>query len=580
MKNKLYRKLTAAALVLSLSLSLSACGEETKTYKETLTIDVFDSLANYQGIQNGWFGKAVEERFNMKLNIIAPNVSGGGSTVFDTRCAAGNLGDLIICNGDANTLTRLVNSGLIVDMSSYLEDSDLVKNYGTAITSINNIFPDGSIYAIPSEISTGSATESNETLEPVYGPYLRWDYYKELGYPKMDTLEDLLPVLKAMQDAHPLSDSGEKVYGFSFFSDWDGNLVNCVKQPCCFYGYDEVGYVLAKADGSDYQSIIDTDSIYVRVLRFFNEAYRMGLVDPESSTQNLESVSNKVKDGAVLFNFWPWLSQSLYNTEDNMNAGKGYMMAPISDLEVLSYGKNIYGSQQSVICIGKNAKDIGRLADFIDWLYSDEGIYYNNAQTSQAAAGPEGLTWEMTDEGPKLTEFGESCFIEMDAIVPDELGGGTWEDGVSALNYKPVSNSNIASNGYAYTYTLWDSYLETRYTTLDLDWQDYMGAFSTMEYLKNNNQLIVAPGCQYVAPTESSDITVIRNQCNAVIEKYCWEMIYAEDEATFDQLLEEMQNTLAYLDYETIFTADLKNAKSQDMARKNAASKTATYQGK
>lgn len=59
---------------------------------------------------------------------------------------------------------------------------------------------------------------------------------------------------------------GEKTYAFSFFKDWDSNLMNAVKQPCCFYGYDEYGFVLVKADSSDYQSIIDPDSLYVRVL--------------------------------------------------------------------------------------------------------------------------------------------------------------------------------------------------------------------------------------------------------------------------------------------------------------------------
>lgn len=569
MKNKQTKQFFSAFLAAILCITLCACGEKEK-YKEPLTIDVFDSLANYQGIQNGWFGKAVSDRFNMKLNIIAPNVSGGGSTVFDTRCAAGNLGDLIICKGDVNTLNYLVNSGLIIDMSSYLEGGELLKDYGVAVESLNSIFPEGSIYAIPSEISTGKATDSAESLEPVYGPYLRWDYYKELGYPEMNTLEDLLPVLKKMQDNHPLSDSGEKVYGFSFFSDWDGNLVNCIKQPCCYYGYDEIGYVLARADGSDFQSIIDSDSMYIRVLRFFNEAYKMGLLDPESPSQNIEAVSNKVKDGAVLLNFWPWLSQSLYNSEENRQAGKGFMFAPLKDMEILSYGSNIYGSQAMVICIGRNAKDIPRLVDFVQWLYSDEGVYYNNAQTSLSAAGPEGLTWEMTEEGPVLTDFGKKCFLEMYAEVPEELGGGTWEDGVSALNYTPVSNNNIAKNGYSFTYSLWDSYLQTKYTILDLDWQEKMGAFSTMEYLKKNDALIIAPGCQYISETETRDILSIRNQCNAIISKYCWNMMYAEDEASFDSMLKEMQDILVLLGYDTVLEFDMKNAKAQDDARKAA----------
>ncbi len=53
----------------------SVSGENSK-YEEFLTVDVFDSQANYQGIQSGWFAKIVKDKFNMELNIIAPNVAG------------------------------------------------------------------------------------------------------------------------------------------------------------------------------------------------------------------------------------------------------------------------------------------------------------------------------------------------------------------------------------------------------------------------------------------------------------------------------------------------------------------------
>ena len=35
----------------------------------------------------------------MELNIIAPNIAGGGDTMREVRAAAGNLGDLIISSG-------------------------------------------------------------------------------------------------------------------------------------------------------------------------------------------------------------------------------------------------------------------------------------------------------------------------------------------------------------------------------------------------------------------------------------------------------------------------------------------------
>lgn len=49
-----------------------------------MKVDVFDQIANYGGIQKGWFAKIAKDKFNVTLNFITPNVSGGGDTLFDT----------------------------------------------------------------------------------------------------------------------------------------------------------------------------------------------------------------------------------------------------------------------------------------------------------------------------------------------------------------------------------------------------------------------------------------------------------------------------------------------------------------
>ena len=113
-----------------------------------------------------------------------------------------------------------------------------------------------------------------------------------------------------------------------------------------------------------------------------------------------------------------------------------------------------------LIAIGSQAKDPERLADFIDWLYSDEGIRTNGAQLSGATAEPEYLTWEMGEDGPYLTEFGKKAMMGEQVEVPEEYGGNTWEDGTSALNYKPVAQCEKDSDGYYFAYELWDSVRE------------------------------------------------------------------------------------------------------------------------
>lgn len=540
------------------------------TYDDFIVVDVYNSRANMQGIQSGWFAKIVKDKFNMELNIIAPKISGNNS-LLNIRTASGNVGDLIICGTENGDLMKLVEEELILDMSDLLKGKYIMK-YQSAINSLNENLSQDGIFAIPSEISTLSPVQPNEGMDLTFGPYLRWDVYSLVGYPQMSTLEDLLPVLEKMRDAMPNTETGNKTYGFSFFRDWDQNFMTCAKQPACFYGYDEVGFVLAKADGSDYQSIIDKDSLYMRNLKLYFHANQLGLVDPDSPTQSFEEMSNKYDDGSILYSPWPWVSQPEFNTIENKAQGKGYMLAPIDDMKILSYGCSPAGNQNVVIAIGSQAEDPQRLADFINWLYSPEGIQAGCAQPSNGTAGPKGLTWEMGDDGPYLTEFGIKALLSGDADVPEEWGGSTWDQGVSQLNFITITENDLDPDGYPYYYALWDSILSMDATPLDLDWKTHLNtdAYSTLKYLEENDQMIIAPGNDYIVPPTTSDITAMRRQCRSVIIDYSWKMVFASDEESFNALYNEMVTKVKAFGYEDVLTLDLKNAKDQDDARKRA----------
>ncbi|MEZ3446402.1 MAG: ABC transporter substrate-binding protein [Lachnospiraceae bacterium] len=551
------------------AMRLSGCGgEEEKAeecpYEDFIVVDVFDFTANYQGIQSGWFGKVVREKFNMELNIITPNITKGGDTLLNVRAAAGNIGDLIICKGVNGQLQDMVNAGLLYDMETDLYDKNIMK-YRDAIENLNSSVQQNGIYAIPSQVSVNEPDVPSEGSEPIYGPYIRWDLYKELGYPELNTLEDLLPVLKHMQALHPVTESGERTYGFSFFKEWDDNMMNAVKQPCCIYGYDEYGVVLAKADGSDYQSIIDDDSVYVRMLNFYYEANQLGLVDPDSVNQNYEGCFEKYKKGEIFFSPWPWLGKSAFNTLANMEQGKGFMLAPVKDMQIYSYGCYPYGNQDSIIAVGSRSADPGRLVDFIDWLYSDEGIMMNGANLSGATAGPEGLTWEMGEDGPYLTDFGIEAFYNGGEIeVPEEYGSGTWSSGISQLNYKPVVQCEKSEEGFYYYYDLWDSVKALDTSALAKDWKDRMGANTTMEYLQQNDMLLVAPGTLYTASVETTEEMAIRHQCKRAIQEYSWKMVFAPDRQRFEELLDEMQAAVRSYGYDIILEYDMMHAKAKN----------------
>jgi multiple sugar transport system substrate-binding protein/putative aldouronate transport system substrate-binding protein len=538
-------------------------------YEKFITIDIFDSQANYQGIASGWFAEYVKKKFNMEMNIIAPNVAGGGDTLFQTRSAAGNLGDIVMIGSENGRLEDTIKAGLIYDITDMVKASEHLNQYPRAIEMIQNLIKSDRIYAIASQASDNSPTTPSEGLDLTYGPYIRWDLYMALGAPELNTLEDLLPVLKQMQDMNPTSDSGKKVYGLSLFKDWDGNMMCLAKQPACMYGYDENGFQLLSADGKTTQSIIDDNSEYVRSLRFFFKANQMGILDPDSPTQNWDTLFAKYSDGAVLWSPWPWLGQAAYNTVERKAEGKGFMYAPVKDMKIFSYGCK--PGDKYVIAVGSQAQDPQRMVDFIDWLYSPEGIMYSCAQTS-GTCGPEGLTWEMQDGRPVLTEFGKRAFSGDDKLtMPDGWGSGTYKDGISQLNYQAVSTLNInPANGQPYNYTLWPSVLESNVTPLDKSWQDFMGAQTTLEYLTKNNMFVVAAGNDYIPAAAPAEIDAARNQCKQIIIAESWKMVFAKDEADFNSILKNMQETVKGLGYDEVLAFDQKISEETRAAREAA----------
>jgi len=577
---KLKRIVAAATATAVVALSLTSCslfgGTQSNSTAESgpfpekwdteITIDVFDGLANQMGVQPGWFAKIVKDKFNMKLNVIAPNVAGGGDTLYNTRVAAGNLGDLIITD-QGKQFDELVKGGLIVDMANYYEQMKNAAVFDAAVEKVND-GKDG-VYGLPTQVSTIKPTEPSEGLSSTFGPMIRWDLYKQLGYPEIDSLEDLLPVLKQMQDLQPTAANGGKTYGLSLFKDWDGNMMNNAKQPTTFYGYDEMGFVLAKADGSDYQSIVDSDSEYVRALHFFYEANQMGLLDPDSTTQNYDTLFSKFQNGQVLFSPWPWQAQPAFNTEENLAAGQGFMIAPMKDQTIFSYGASVYGGKQ-IFAIGSKAKDPQRIAAFIDWLYSAEGTYSNNSQT-QGAAGPQGLTWDLNSAGePELSDFGTSALLgDGSAQVPEDWGGGTYKDGASWLNVTTVLPIQVdEATGQPFSYQFWPTYQAATANAVSTDWSAHMkDATSTMDYLQQADQILVAPGSGYVAPADSSEIQTLRNQIKASIVEFSWKMSFASNQSEFDSLLTQMQDTVNGLGYDKVLQVDMDNAKAQNDAR-------------
>ena len=578
MKTKVIRKSVLSTVLCTSMLATLFTGCSSNSSKssvaastekgDVLTVDVFDNNANYQGIQSGWYGKLIKDKFNIELNIISPNVSGGGDSLYATRSAAGNLGDLIIVPGGGNKAQDLVNAGLVMDISPYMKNEKNLDKYKDAIAAGNkNCVNKSGTFLIPSECTTQSGTTPCESGgEMNTGVYSRWDLYKQMGYPKLNTMEDMLGVLKKMQDANPTSDSGKKVYAFSFFKDWDGGVMEAARQGCSDYGYGMENFCFFRPDGSDYQSAIASDSTYVRTLKMFFNANQQGLVDPESTTQNYDTLYAKYQDGAVLYAPWPWLGKAAYNTTDHKNQGKAMEFIPFADEKIYSYGCYPEGNANELcVMVGSKAKDPQRLVDYIDWMYSPEGI-----EASTLGCGPEGMTWNIVDGKPALTDFGKSAILgdPKQAKVDSKWGSGSYYDGQNWLNFKAVAPTEVnPKTNFQYDNSSWESVQALNNTEIEKDWKKTIGFNTTKDYLIANKQLLVSPGISVISPQDSSNITAIRNQCKSAIVEKSWQMVFAKSEAEFNSLLKEMQDSVNGLGYDQVYQVDLKNAKDKQVER-------------
>ena len=101
----------------------------------------------------------------------------------------------------------------------------------------------------------------------------------------------------------------------------------------------------------------------------------MGLVDPDSTTQDWDTMRTKVTNGKTMLSIWSWLGKPRMNSDENKAKGVGFMLAPLENMKVYSDGFQPDGDGATIVAIGSKAKNKARLAKFIDWMYSPEGIY-------------------------------------------------------------------------------------------------------------------------------------------------------------------------------------------------------------
>jgi hypothetical protein len=478
------------------------------------------------GIQSGYhWTETLAQDLGIQLDIVL-------STADNLRAmiAARDLPDMLALGGSPIDIVR---AGLVRDLEPYKDRLPNVFKWTGMIQYMKDWSEGGGkVYAIRGYVGNeGTTTGTGSGI----GPYVRWDYYKELGYPEIVDFEDYLPVLKAMQDRHPTNDAGQKIYALSIFPDWDGHYMffgNTFNTFTSNVGKKVIGgYLEADMETNATNSMLDDNSMYKRQLKFLYTANQMGLLDPDSPTQSSEVWREKGAAGRHILSWWWWGNDNLLNATELASQGKGFMLFPFKNAKVEKILPYYVGNE--FYMVSNTTTHLDKVLEFLDYCYSPDGmmkLYY----------GPQGIVWDVDANGePYRTEFGWRYFLDRSTEIP---GGGGWA--ISGYAW----TSNDPSIHLWNTHPVWNRRLDgedwikkdfaPQDSALVADWKRVMGAGSDLEYYAKNNMLVTPSFAQL--PAAPDEILLLLQRVGAVVVPESWKMVYAANDAEFESIWRKM----------------------------------------
>lgn len=539
---KLLSVLLASSMVIGSASALTGCGSKKN---EVIKLNVYSQLANFSGKQIGWSADILKKKFNVELNIIPE-----GDGVFETRMTSGNLGDIVVWGADNDKYPLAVKNNLLFGW----EDDNVLDEYGPYIKKnmpdalkknkeLTKTITNGAsdkLYGFGANVALNS--KDHESF--FYTWDTRWDLYKKLGYPKIKNLQDYHKMLKNMQKLCPSDDSGNKVYAVSLWPDWDDAMVMYVKaMATAYYGYDELALGLYDPTNGKYHDALEENGPYLEMLKWFNDLYQDGLIDPDSMTQTYDEMIAKVQNGGTLFSIFNYSGSLGYNTKEHTSAGKlMYCMKP-EDASPIVYGMNTQGGDR-VWSIGAKTEYPEKCMEIINYLATPEG-------RMTMEYGPKGYNWDYDDQKHAyLTDVGMKCQKDKNTT----MGGGykgSYHDGELQINNVTWSldASNPDSDGETYNKESWASYNATPSSDIEKDWRDKTGCTTINEYMEKG-KYTVAPGTSFSKETQDTTLKTTWNQVTTEIKNSSWKAIYAKSDKKFDSVVASMKKSAKKYGYD------------------------------
>lgn len=543
------KRIVAWLLIMTMVLGLAGCGaasagstagsEGGSTAQEgsaAKTITLYPYNAGLQsGPVTGWLGDYLLEK-GIILEVIPYS-----EEKTQAMLASGSLPDIVVFNSATNAKAAL-EAGMLLPLDDYQDqlphvmENDILKAgldyareyYGTE---------DGELSILPFGVGKNTLYAAADTDR--YAIKLNYQLYEQIGAPEFEKLEDVIPILKEMQQAYPQNEEGMNVYAMNLFSDFDTthffNMMSIYSILGYHWNYFPYGIEYEIETGTPY-SIFREDSVYRRGARFMYELNQQGLLDPDSLTQERATADKKVSSKASVAG---WAGVPGW-------AGKGYLPVPFDEFKPSLVTEEPYGKVG--IAISANAENVDTCLKFVDMLADYDALLtlYN---------GPQGDRWDIKDGKLVMTDKFKEYL---------EAGGGTYvlENGeeyslFNIVSYIPNMGNTIEKYGEPFPMTLWTEYVDRQYETEDAQaWSARYGYKYLKDLLEAENKMTAVMDTSFVPflTPDSDDMKLTLAALKDVIVPSTWELIYAKDDAEFEQIWSRMKQNAEALGLEDVIS--------------------------
>lgn len=511
------KKLRSGMCLLLSCLLFTGCMTDSRQEKETdaknSTVTAFIQQADVQASTwKGWGAQRLYEDTGLTLELYS-----SGTYVEEKLkqyMVSGSIPDIIGFKS-LNEAKLYMDAGLLLPLNEYKELLPAIfgdEDYELAITYSEKYLSNksGELLLMPVSIGETADTDIREI------PMLQWKAYEKTGLSPIGTLEDYLDVVEQMLKEKPLSDTGERMYGLSLYQDDEGMSVHTAALAY-LYGIDM--YMVSPLMEADMKtgkisSVFAEDSFFKRALHFYYEANRRGILDADSRSQTYSGLERKISSGRVMMTWNVEMAEQYNKRQAGYGSGRGqsdgYRAVAAEDLKLYREPNHITGKNQyfAIHRYSANAEEACRL---LNWLYEEDTQFflYN---------GPQGVIWEYDEEGqPYVTEQGKGLLSGN-----EQLSGyqGTLEDGIKPFGELGRTPASLTEGGYSLSCRFWDKI--------------------PREYPGSGDMTVQANAGVYMVEAVPADLNRTIERIREMTDTVSWEMVYAEDEESFEALWQEM----------------------------------------